>query len=319
MADWISALFPAAVLLALMLCPAGEAGSQAPLPAPEDVEPHPVVADIDFAEGPIFDRHGNLYFVNYLVDGTIGRRTPDGTVSVWIHTGGQANGLKIDAWDRVIAADYGRHGVTRIDPVTRKIEVLSDSYEGEPYRGPNDVCLDLKGNIYFTDPTGSSAEKPIGAIYRIGMSPAGEVQQVTRIAKELAFPNGLAVSPDQKRFYLAESGHSRILGWDLRDDGTLENRQTVIQFPNSGVDGIMFDEAGRLWIARWDNQTVDVVDVEKGELLQSYPAGGDWVSNLCWWDKSVYLTVAKRHSIHRLDVGVRGADIIPPRPPRDDG
>lgn len=318
MPDWISALCPAAALLALMLCAAGEGGGQPPLPAPDEVTPHPVVADIGFAEGPIFDRQGNLYFVNYLVDGTIGRRTPDGTVSVWVHTGGQANGLKIDAWGRLIAADYGARRITRIDALTRKIETLTDSYEGEPYRGPNDVCLDLKGNIYFTDPTGSSVEKPIGAIYRIGLSPKGEVQGVTRIAQGLAFPNGLAVSPDQKRFYLAESGNSRILGWDLREDGTLENQRTVIQFPNSGVDGIMFDEAGRLWIARWDNQTVDVVDVEKGELLQSYPAGGDWVSNLCWWEKSVYLTVAKRHSIHRLDVGVRGADIIPPQPPQDD-
>ncbi len=75
----------------------------------------------------------------------------------------------------------------------------------------------------------------------------------------------------------------------------------------------MFDEAGRLWIARWTNKSVDVVDVEKGVLLKSYPAGGDQVSNLCWWGTSLYLTVAGQHSIHRLDVGVRGAEIIPAR------
>ena len=75
----------------------------------------------------------------------------------------------------------------------------------------------------------------------------------------------------------------------------------------------MFDEAGRLWIARWTNGTVDVVDVEKGELLKSYPAGGDQVSNLCWWETSIYVTVAGQHSIHRMEVGVRAAGTLPGR------
>ncbi len=284
-------------------------------PLPDRVEPQPVVADIAFAEGPIFDQAGNLYFVNYLSLGTIGRRTPDGTVSVWVHTGGQANGLKVDGRGNIIAADYGGKRILRIHPLTRRIETLTDSCEGQPYRGPNDVCLDLAGSIYFTDPTGSSKENPVGAVYRIEMQ-SGEVRGVKRLADGLAFPNGLAVSPDQKRLYVAESDTNRLLCWDLRTDGTLSDKRVVIEFPNPTLDGIMFDEFGRLWIARWTNKTVDVVDVEparpgKGELLKSYPAGGDEVSNLCWWGTDLYLTVAGQHSIHRLPVGVRGANIIP--------
>jgi len=279
-------------------------------PLPDKVEPQPVVADIAFAEGPIFDQAGNLYFVNYLSLGTIGRRTPDGTVSVWVHTGGQANGLKVDGRGNLIVADYGGKRITRIHPITRQIETLTDNCEGQPYRGPNDVCLDLAGNIYFTDPTGSSKEKPIGAVYRIEVE-KGEVKKVTRLADGLAFPNGLAVSPDQKRLYVAESATNRLLCWDLKPDGSLTNQQVVMEFPNPTLDGIMFDEFGRLWIARWTNKTVDVVDVDKGELLKSYPAGGDEVSNLCWWGTDLYVTVAGQHSIHRLAVGVRGANIIP--------
>jgi len=279
-------------------------------PLPDRVEPQPVVADIAFAEGPIFDKAGNLYFVNYLSLGTIGRRTPDGTVSVWVHTGGQANGLKVDGRGSIIVADYGGKRILRIHPLTRRIETLTDSCEGQPYRGPNDVCLDLAGNIYFTDPTGSSKENPVGAVYRIEMQ-SGEVRGVKRLADGLAFPNGLAVSPDQKRLYVAESDTNRLLCWGLQADGTLSDKRVVIEFPNPTLDGIMFDEFGRLWIARWTNKTVDVVDVEKGELLKSYPAGGDEVSNLCWWGTDLYITVAGQHSIHRLPVGVRGADIIP--------
>lgn len=279
-------------------------------PLPESVEPQPVVADIAFAEGPIFDQAGNLYFVNYHTLGTIGRRTPDGTVSVWVHTGGQANGLKVDAAGNLIVADYGAKRITRIHPITRKIDLLTDSYEGRPYLGPNDVCLDQAGNIYFTDPTGSSKERPIGAVYRIAM--VGErVREVTRLADGLAFPNGLAVSPDQQRLYVAESATNRLLCWDLAADGAVSGKRVVIELPTDTLDGIMFDAAGRLWIARWTNQTVDVVDVEQGVLLKSYPAGGDQVTNLCWWEDSLYITVAGQRSIHRMEVGVRGAAITP--------
>jgi gluconolactonase len=280
-------------------------------PLPDEVEPYPVVADIAFAEGPIFDQHGNLYFVNYHTLGTIGRRTPDGTVSVWVHTGGQANGLKVDRAGNVIVADYGGKRILRVHPITRQLEVLTDEYEGKPYLGTNDVCLDLAGNIYFSDPTGSSKDNPIGAVYRIQMSADNAVEKVTRLADGLAFPNGLAVSPDQKRLYVAESDTNRLLCWDLQPDGSITRKRTIIQFPTDTLDGIMFDEYGRLWIARWTNGTVDVVDVEKGELLKSYPAGGDQVTNLCWWGTSLYVTVAGQRSIHRMDVGVRSALLIP--------
>lgn len=299
----------AAAVLTLVCC-ASALGDASP-PLPDSAEPHPVVADIAFAEGPIFDRAGNLYFVNYHALGTIGRRTPDGTVSVWVQTGGQANGLKVDAAGNIIAADYGGKRILRIHPHTREIEVLTDDCEGEPYRGPNDVCLDAAGNIYFSDPPGSSAENPIGAVYRIEVGEEGAVKHVARAADGLAFPNGLAVSADQRRLYLAESGTNRLLCYDIQSDGTLSHQRTVIEFPNPTLDGMMFDEAGRLWIARWTNGTVDVVDVETGELLKSYPAGGDQVTNLCWWEKSIYVTVAGQHSIHRMDVGVPGAEIIP--------
>ncbi len=282
-------------------------------PLPEKLEPYPVVADIEFAEGPIFDGQGNLYFVNYHTLGTLGRRTPDGTVSVWVHTGGQANGLKVDGAGNIIVADYGGKRILRVHPITRQIEVLTTECGGRPYRGPNDVCLDLAGNIYFSDPQGSGRDNPIGAVYRISMGADNAVKGVTRIAEGLAFPNGLAVSPDQTKLYVAESETNRLLCWELRPDGSLANKRTVIEFPTETLDGIMFDEHGRLWIARWTNGTVDVVDVEKGEPLKSYPAGGDQVTNLCWWGTDLYVTVAGQRSIHRMEVGVRGAEIVPKR------
>ena len=89
------------------------------------------------------------------------------------------------------------------------------------------------------------------------------------------------------------------------------DRRIAFHFDNPTVDGIAFDEDARLWVARFSNGTVDVLDVDRGELLGSYAMGGTDVTNLSWWDTSLYVTVASRHSIERLDLGIRGARDLP--------
>ena len=99
--------------------------------------------------------------------------------------------------------------------------------------------------------------------------------------------------------------------FDLTEAGGAANMRTAYQWPEKVLqDGIMFDEHGRLWVATWDKGTLDVIS-EDGEMLGSVDVGGSNVTNLCWWEESVYVTVAGRHSIHRLDVGCRGAEIVP--------
>ncbi len=278
-------------------------------PLPSSLDPVPVVDGIAFAEGPAFGRDGSLYFVNYRRLGTIGRRTPDGTAEVWAETGGQANGLKCDAAGRLVVADFGAKRVTRFDTATRNFEVLTDRFADQAYLGPNDVCLDQAGNVYFSDPAGSSRETPIGAVYRISMAPDGTPEDVARLDDGLAFPNGLAVHPDGGRLYVAETGTDRLLAYDLSPTGGLTNRRTAMQFDSPSLDGMCFDEHARLWIARWVNGTVDVVDVDAARVLASYPVG-DRVTNLCWGGASVYVTVAGTGQVVRLDAGVGGYDPV---------
>ncbi len=279
-------------------------------PLPKTLTPYPVVANIDFAEGPIFDDAGNLYFVDYLVNGTIGRMSPDGTAEVWAHTGGRANGLKYDGDGHIVAADFGAKRVTRFNTRTREMEVLTADFRGRPYHGVNDVCLDLKGNVYFTDP-GDNERKSIGGIYRINVDRKNRVTTVDQLDTGQPYPNGPAVHPDQKRLFVAMSGAQSIVCYDIAADGKVKNRRNVFEFPTWTVDGIQFDEHGRLWVARWEHGTMDVIDVDERKLLASYPMGGKQVTNLCWHGTSLYVTVASRHSIERLDVGCGGADIVP--------
>jgi gluconolactonase len=282
-----------------------------PAPLPRTVKPRLVVRGISFAEGPTFDSKGNLFFVNYKGNGNIGRRTPAGEVEVWMRLpdprpvpGGKMLrafpfGLKADGQDRLIAADYGGRRLLRISP-EKQVETLADSYQGRPFNNPNDVCLDRAGNIYFTDPQGPD-KGSVGAVYCYSAT-----GQLTRLHTGLKYPNGLVIAPDQKTLYVAETWTRSVVAFDLGKDGSLSKLRVVHQFATPTVDGLAVDEQGRVWVARLDNKSVDVLS-PAGKALASYPVGGDRVTNIAWHNQSLYVTVAgKVGAIFRLDVSVRG-------------
>ena len=202
----------------------GWCGENPDLPPSHSVKPELYATGFEFAEGPALDDAGNLFVVNYRGLGKIGRIVPDGTASVYCDLRqaappgqgrqAQANGLKVDAQGRLIVADAGGGRILRIaQPEAGKppaVEVLADGFEGKPFDAPNDVALDLAGNIYFSDPGNSNAKQPTGSVYRYNAN----TRKLTRLDTGLAYPNGLAVTPNQKQLCLAESRpQSRI---DLR-------------------------------------------------------------------------------------------------------
>ncbi len=308
----------------------GRAGEPAGLPPSHSLKPELYATGFEFAEGPALDEAGNLFAVNYRGNGKIGRITPDGTASVFCDLGvqkpqpaegrrAQANGLKIDARGRLIVADAGGGRVLRITPGADsgkppRIEVLADRFEGKPLDAPNDVALDRAGNVYFSDPGRSSAERPTGSIYRID----AENDRLARLDTSLAYPNGLAVTPDQRRLCLAETARRRLLLYDLAPDGRAENRRVLVDFPRRtkgniiggrfGPDGMIFDAAGRLYVAMWTGGVINVVEVPSGKLLRQYDAGGDRATNCHFHDRCLYTTVAAKEAVFRLNLGVEGFD-----------
>lgn len=270
-------------------------------PLPDELIPYPFVANITFPEGPAFDRQGNLYFVNYARNGTIGRMTPDGTVSVWATLpGAYPLGLKVDADGCVYATDLTGKRILRVSPAG-EVTTLVDQYQGMPLNGTNDLTFDRAGNLYFTDPEGSNVGREIGAIYRYSTE-----GQLTRVQTGLAYPNGIVISQDQTKLYVTETSTNRVLVFDLAPDGTLSNKRVFYEFPNYGVDGMSIDQYDRIWVARLTNNTVDVLSPD-GDLLASYPVGGTRVTNMAWRNRRLYVTVADQRSIYRFDIGFDGA------------
>lgn len=167
------------------------------------------------------------------------------------------------------------------------------------------------GNIYFSDPGGLNAETPIGSVYRFDIT----TNTVTQLATQLAFPNGLAVTIDQRHLCVAESSRYRVLIYDL-NGGNAENERVLIEFPQESAgdirggafdpDGMILDEAGRLYVAMWIGGVINVVDVASGELLRQYDAGGLKATNCHFYDGYLYTTVAAKEAVFRLKLGVKG-------------
>jgi gluconolactonase/lactonase len=292
------------------------------LPPSHSVRPMLVATGFEFAEGPTLDRAGNLFAVNYRSNGNIGRITPDGTASVWCNLKElapvegrlvQGNGLKLDREGRLIVADAGGGRLLRVSQDAARAEVLADRYGGARLISVNDVALDIKGNIYFSDPGGSSAENPVGAVYRFDIATA----KLSRLATGLAFPNGLAVSPDQRQLCVAESNRYRVLVYPLTDEG-LGPQRVLVDFPlqdegpirggRFSPDGMVFDERGRLYVAMWTGGVINVVDGSSGNIVRQYDAGGNRATNCHFHGTYLYTTVAAKEAVFRLPLGVRGFD-----------
>ena len=169
-----------------------------------------------FSEGPAVAPDGRVYFSDITFThvsgdppqaGHIMRYDPEtGRTEVFRSPSGMSNGLKFDAQGRLVAcegADHGGRRVTRTDMATGQAVILASHYNGYRLNAPNDLSIDEKGRIYFSDPKylgHEPMEQEVFGVYRI--DPDGSI---TRIISDAGKPNGVAVSPDQKSLYVVSN------------------------------------------------------------------------------------------------------------------
>jgi gluconolactonase len=210
-----------------------------------------------------------------------------------------------------VVADAGCGRLLRISADGKTAEVLAERFGGTRFNSINDVALDTAGNIYFSDPGGSNADTPIGSVYRFDI----KTNVVTKLAGNLAFPNGLAVTNDQQHLCVGESSRYRVMIYDLVE-GRAENGRVLIDFPQQDAgdlrggpfdpDGMICDEAGRLYVAMWVGGVINVVDIPTGKLIRQYDAGGLKATNCHFHGGYLYTTVAAKEAVFRLKLGVNG-------------
>jgi gluconolactonase len=269
-------MLSAAALISLILAQAGD-----PLFVARPLtQPTQFTAGI---EGPQCDRDGTIYAVNFGVQQTIGRVTPEGKGDVFVTFPGKStgNGIVFDHQGRMYVADYVEHNVLRIDMKTKKIEVFAHE---EGMDQPNDLAIAPDDSLYASDPAWA---KGSGQVWRIEKS-----GKVLRVAENMGTTNGIEVSPDGKRLYVNESMQRNVWVFDIQADGTLGKKRLLKQFPDHGFDGMRCDVAGNLYITRYGKGTVVVLSPD-GEELREIDVLGKQPSNLCFGGpdgRTVYVT-----------------------------
>lgn len=270
---------------------------------------NPLIATgLDFPEGPVYDRHGNLYLCQ-LRSGDISVVRPDGRLEDVINTGGNPNGAALDREGHLLVADSGKNSILRISP-DADVLTLADGYQGEPLRGPNDLVVAADDSVYFTTPVGSNEDNPIGRVYRL--HPGGRVDL---IAERLAFPNGIALSADGSVLYVAETRRRHVLRLALDARGMPAGEAeifAVLRPVGEGPDGMAFDVEGCLYVAHYGGGCVAVFGPD-GTKEREIPIEGANPTNVAFGGrdmKTLYVTEAERGNVFALRMPVAGRALL---------
>jgi gluconolactonase len=269
-----------------------------------DAKLETVATGFGFTEGPMWDPAGFLY----VSDETINKifRVDSRGKKEEVIALGDPDGNTFDRRHRLIDCASVLRAIIEVTP-DGKYKVLADRYEGKRLNSPNDVIVGPDGALYFTDPTldlvqGEKQEIPFQGVYRL--DDAGNIRLLTR---DLTQPNGLAFSPDGKKFYVDDSEQRNIRVYDVAADGTLSNGRIFGEEPggkHEGVpDGIKVDDKGNLFVTGpkgiwiWDANGNHLGTI----VMPEQPA------NLTWGDPqydTLYITATT--SVYRLKTKTRG-------------
>lgn len=251
-----------------------------------------------FLEGPNFDSNGHLWSVDYKGGNIV--EVAGGACRIVANTGGMPNGSRFHPDGRLFIAD-ARRGLLIFDPHDRSITVRAATVAGKPIVGGNDLVFDKGGGLYMTVVAGASALRPTGMV--VYLAP-GERDEPQILADGLAFPNGLALSPDGTRLYVGLYADKTILVLPPADRAPPYLTSWVFARTDSGVgpDGMMADVRGRLWWANFGDGTISVAGSTGrviGRIALSEGAGPG-TTNMTVHDGALYITEASRGDIWRV-------------------
>ncbi|HZE97613.1 MAG TPA: SMP-30/gluconolactonase/LRE family protein [Planctomycetota bacterium] len=256
--------FAAAVLMFAAGCASASAPSAAPgeftPTAQESIVPPGTPLEIlwsdgDFTEGPAKAPDGTILFSD--IGNRIMKFDPKSSkTTVFREPSGKANGLKFDPQGRLLACEGAGGGNRRVSITERdgSVRTLADRWEGKRFNSPNDLALDARGNVYFTDPRyGGDELRDIDFEGVYVVSPTGAVTLATRDVQK---PNGILVSADGQTVYVADTnsdprGNHQLVAFRVQTDGTLTGKRVLYDFgpDRRPIDGMALDVKGRIYAA----------------------------------------------------------------------
>jgi len=301
---------------------------------PPDAAIEKLASGFTFVEGPVWAADesplGGALLFSDPNDNVIYRWSPDGQVSVFRTKSGYAgvdvgeygqpgsNGLTLDPEGRLTIDEHGNRRVTRLER-NGTLTVLADRYDGKRLNSPNDLVYRSDGSLYFTDPPfglpkfydDPRKELPFSGVYR------WRDGALTLLTRDLAGPNGIAFSPDERYLYVGnwDLKHRVVMRYPVLSDGTLGTGTVFCDMTGAGgedaVDGVKVDRAGNVYASGPGG--VWILSPE-GKHLGTV-VGPEHPHNMAWGDadgRSLYL--AAQTGLYRVRLSVPG--IRPTPPPR---
>lgn len=263
-----------------------------------------------WTEGPAWNKEGDFLVFSDIPRNVVLKWSPTEGLSEFLRPAGYtglvdygrepgSNGLLFDSQGRLTLCE---HGDRRIAVVTREggKRTLADNYQGKRFNSPNDLVYHSNGNLYFTDPIyglpnrAEDARRELDFCGVYLLRPNGEVVLLT---KEFERPNGIALSPDERTLYVAQSDNEAPVwrSFPVGADGTLGESALFFNakpFKKDGVgnpDGMTVDQQGNLWAT---GPAGVYVFSPEGDLLGRLEMG-EHASNCAWGDdgSTLYMTV----------------------------
>jgi gluconolactonase len=225
-----------------------------------------------WSEGPVWVSAGRYLLFTDVPGNTLYKWTAQEGVTVFLKPSGYAgddasflreggaNGLALDKEGHLILCDSGNRTVASIDLSTKIKTVIIDNYQGKRLNSPNDLVIHSSGDIYFTDPPyglkgmndSPHKELDFNGVYRFS-----HASGITLLTDEFTFPNGVALSPDEKTLYVTQSDPAKpiLMAYDLMDDGWIAHGRILFDFSELAKqgkpglpDGMAIDVHGNLFV-----------------------------------------------------------------------
>lgn len=293
---------PPTLLLFTMLFGASANSQESPLIA-EGAELQLITGGFEFTEGPAADAAGNVFFTDQPNNRIHKWSVNDGEVSVFMEDAGRSNGLYFDQKEVLHACADKNSELWKISD-NKKVSVISKGFDGKKFNGPNDLWIDARGGIYFTDPYykrpyRNYPEQPIKEQRVYYLTP--DQKQLKVATEDLIKPNGIIGTPDGMSLYVADIEDNNTWKYTITEDGSLTNKTL---FTNLGSDGMTLDDRGNVYL------TGDGVTVfnPKGEKILHIPVDKEWTANVTFGGKDhCRLFITAMDSVFSIRMNVKGA------------
>jgi gluconolactonase len=272
-----------------------------------------------WAEGPVYFADQRCVIFSDIPSNRMLRWDEEsGNVTIFRAPSNFSNGNTRDRQGRLITCEHRERRVTRTEP-SGEITVIADRYQGKRLNSPNDVVVRSDGSIWFTDPSygisaeyeGAKVESEIGScnVYRV--DPTDGV--VSLVAEDFSRPNGLAFSPDESIFYIADSGFwpdpngpHHIRAFKVEDSGRLASGRIFADVSPGIPDGMRIDTDGNVWTSAGDGVHCLAAD---GTLLGKIRVP-ESVANLCFGGPARNrLFICGHSSLYAVYVNARGVQV----------